>query len=228
MKFPALLAAVLALATASAPAAAAQYDLELIVFTQPQQLAGNESPPALSPQPPPLPLDLPITLLPADDYRLHGPAQAIRQDARYRLLLHAAWRQEGLEKNRAFAVPVHRLAGADAAPQLQGTVQLILSRYLHLEAHLQFDPEATIDGDAFDLGLLNRRVYQMDETRRMRSRELHYLDHPKFGLLILIMPHEVFEPDPPPDFVPAEQAPSEPETTPAPRPDGMSGVIQRY
>jgi hypothetical protein len=32
---------------------------------------------------------------------------------------------------------------------------------------------------------------QMKESRRMRSRQLHYLDNPEFGLLILITPIEV-------------------------------------
>ena len=34
-------------------------------------------------------------------------------------------------------------------------------------------------------------VYHMQESRRMRSRKLHYLDHPKRGALIQITPAEI-------------------------------------
>ena len=34
----------------------------------------------------------------------------------------------------------------------------------------------------------------MQQTRDMRSREFHYLDHPALGLVILVEPYEI--PDP--------------------------------
>jgi len=36
--------------------------------------------------------------------------------------------------------------------------------------------------------------YRMRQKRRLRSRELHYLDHPRFGLMVQIVPVEVEEP----------------------------------
>ncbi|MBU2865179.1 peptidoglycan binding protein CsiV [Reinekea forsetii] len=35
----------------------------------------------------------------------------------------------------------------------------------------------------------------MNENRRMRSKELHYFDNPKFGLIVLITPIELKQPD---------------------------------
>jgi len=37
---------------------------------------------------------------------------------------------------------------------------------------------------------VQKAVYRMQESRRMRSRELHYIDHPKIGALIKIVPVE--------------------------------------
>lgn len=66
-----------------------------------------------------------------------------------------------------------------ALPEMRGTLLLHVSRYLHVEPDLWLT-----DQDARD------RLYhvQINQSRRMRSEELHYLDHPKFGLLIQINP----------------------------------------
>jgi len=40
-----------------------------------------------------------------------------------------------------------------------------------------------------------KRTVTLQEHRRMRSRELHYLDHPLFGVLVLITPYELPEPE---------------------------------
>jgi hypothetical protein len=32
--------------------------------------------------------------------------------------------------------------------------------------------------------------YHLTESRRMRSKELHYLDHPVLGVLLLVTPYE--------------------------------------
>jgi len=66
-----------------------------------------------------------------------------------------------------------------ALPEMRGTLLLHVSRYLHVEPNLWLT-----DQDARD------RLYhvQIDQSRRMRSEELHYLDHPRFGLLIQVNP----------------------------------------
>ena len=37
---------------------------------------------------------------------------------------------------------------------------------------------------------LTRNIVQLKQKRRMRSKELHYIDHPQVGLLIKLMPYE--------------------------------------
>ncbi len=41
---------------------------------------------------------------------------------------------------------------------------------------------------------VNKRIAKMSQHRKMRSKELHYIDHPLFGLLIRITPYEPAEP----------------------------------
>ncbi|MCC1496279.1 CsiV family protein [Alcanivorax sp. 1008] len=66
-----------------------------------------------------------------------------------------------------------------AIHELQGALRFHLSRYLHIEPILWFGSD-TAEG---------QRVWvKIDQKRRMRSEELHYLDHPLFGLLVRITP----------------------------------------
>ena len=86
-------------------------------------------------------------------------------------------------------------------------VRLYRSRYLHLEADLVYHrpapPGATqVAGAAStqdELAAPVPTLFRMTTSRRMRSRELHYLDHPLFGLIVLVTPFEstpVEEPPP--------------------------------
>ena len=63
--------------------------------------------------------------------------------------------------------------------ELQGALRFHLSRYLHLEPLLWY-------GSDTESG---QRIWvKIEQNRRMRSEELHYLDHPLFGLLVRITP----------------------------------------
>lgn len=97
-------------------------------------------------------------------------------------------------------------AGAEVAliPEVDGTVLLTRSRYLHVYADLVFSlPEPVAlrranPAPVADTGERQRLLrLRLRDHRRMRSEELHYLDHPAFGLLVWITPYEVPETEPP-------------------------------
>ncbi|PCI49567.1 MAG: hypothetical protein COB51_04070 [Moraxellaceae bacterium] len=46
---------------------------------------------------------------------------------------------------------------------------------------------------AEDKQFMRTRQVQLKQSRRMKSKELHYLDHPHIGLLVKIIPHELPE-----------------------------------
>ncbi|MFN3712876.1 MAG: CsiV family protein [Alcanivoracaceae bacterium] len=134
-----------------------------------------------------------------------------------RILLHRSWRQPIRERARAFPVLVEGgnplpvtaldmdapepspLTGIDGSGafstlpalvelkedsdylqrELQGALRLHLSRFLHVEPNLWFNTTSA-DGQRFWV--------RIDQSRRMRSEELHYLDHPLFGLLVRVTP----------------------------------------
>lgn len=102
----------------------------------------------------------------------------------------------------------------DVARPLDGTLKIYLNRYYHVAADLLFNPEAIRERPNAEQqarerarrieALLSGQIdieefgeqeaaeserflgYRLTESRRISTGELHYLDHPRFGLIIRI------------------------------------------
>lgn len=145
--------------------------------------------------------DARLQTLPPEQYRLHAEAKRLGEDGNYTVLRHIGWRQPGLARDEALAVRLQGASSATAtgslpgAQLLDGTVRLVLSRYLHLEADLLYRPETAAAAESHSFFASAERaeapVYRLQESRRMRSKEVHYLDHPMFGVIALVTPYEV-------------------------------------
>ena len=116
--------------------------------------------------------------------------------------------------------------------QLYGTLRLSVSRYLHMEANLNYrmpilkeevvpvNAEQDFVGSSFLQNMvLNQpggeiqtkiqkrealQNFHLFETRRMRSKEIHYFDNPVIGIVVRVIPYDF--PKIEPDFDPASQA----------------------
>jgi hypothetical protein len=197
-------------------------------------------------------------IIPGDQYRLTDVANKLVKSSRYELLLHTAWRQPGLEQERALPVWIRggRIYGneytsidsqieflesmpkadskkADGTTyefdeqtlesielqlleqqssqrhqglyELEGKITIGLSRYLHAytdlvlrRPRLSVDPVTTNSAQdrtlaAYSADTLILNNHSLKERRRMRSKNLHYLDSPEFAMLILITPYKVPE-----------------------------------
>jgi len=74
---------------------------------------------------------------------------------------------------------------------LKGLIKIKLSRFLHIETDIQYTQHIVLqDKEIMDAAVvkIQPQVYQLMQTRKMRSKELHYLDNPKLGLLVYITP----------------------------------------
>lgn len=110
--------------------------------------------------------------------------QRIQGRAFYQVLAHLAWEQPGYAQEQAHPFPLAEFAGIQSG--LAGDVTLYLGRYLHLVFDLELEPpvsEQVLFGSRPDA---KRAEYRIVEDRKMRSGELHYIDHPKFGVLIKV------------------------------------------
>jgi hypothetical protein len=153
--------------------------------------------------------------LPSSELSLATAESILQNSSSYEVIEHVAWRQPGLGENAAKAVhiqggPEYRTSPvapqgyesstlyadapvAQSLKQLDGTVKVVLGQYLHLYTDLVLRrPVTTETLDDNQQSLRTNALYQfsIQKHRRMRSKELHYLDHPLLGILVQITPVE--------------------------------------
>ena len=114
-----------------------------------------------------------FTELSSGQFRLKPVSNTLRQGGSYQVLLHRAWRQA---PSPSAAYPVR-----SSTVGVEGSIRLTRGRYLHLDVDLLL---RNVTGS----GYMN--VHRLTEKRRMRSKELHYFDHPRFGMLAQITPYQ--------------------------------------
>jgi hypothetical protein len=194
-----------------------QYDIELLVFRNLVAGDGGEVwPPDVSDwyEETPVAETAPLNVqwLPESSYHLKAERAALNRSSRYRTLAYLAWRQPVLDRTDARALELPARPRSNAA-WVDGTVKVAVERYLHLyldlQLHLPQTAAATAASDTFADGVEPPKPeIRLTEQRRMRSKEVHYFDNPRFGVIALITPYE------PPVEVPAEVPAESPVETP--------------
>ncbi|MEJ2670094.1 MAG: CsiV family protein, partial [Gammaproteobacteria bacterium] len=174
--------------------------------------------------------------LPTDWLQTPNLRSALHNSRLYRILYEAAWRQPILADQEAKTIYLSGGKQQANYSELEGTLRLHKSRYLHLDAHLLLgryeeklmpiemgnsehigsadhtprvshnltandtmpidatntqsldsatnialtDPLSSSDGNtAMEYRVVPIEIFELKQSRRMRSGELHYLDHPK-------------------------------------------------
>ena len=151
---------------------------------------------------------------------LTAEAAALTRRAMGRILMHGAWLQPVPERGNPQPILIQSNEAIADRWRIEGTLAITLGRFLHVAAELWYQPDsgstegtrldpsaagwfsltndptrdtAVLAGIPFDLNdVVDPELpYQvLSELRRMRSGELHYLDHPSFGVLIRVTPVE--------------------------------------
>lgn len=142
---------------------------------------------------------------------LNDEYKRIKNSAEYKVLSYTAWRQTGLDKSTAFEIDTGELNNIHTSTSkntISGTFKIVLARYLHFYSDLDYQRQVdkkllktdTVEtkadsptGSETTDVLISEQSYSMQIHRRMRSKELHYIDHPLVGLLIQINPVEKTE-----------------------------------
>lgn len=199
-------ALLLILSLLSSPLMAADYQVDLLIYADRDAAQGTAGELPSEPAMPDLARALEvtddpglravgITMLPTENFALQKQWDHLLNSRRFEPIHKLSWRQRNPPTENGPAIrlafgPSHQINDVpmyfgdlpgDREPeyihQLDGTVTLLLSRYLHLDARLSW----TEPGPYGDLG-----SYHLRESRRMRSGELHHLDSPRFGLLVRV------------------------------------------
>ncbi len=136
--------------------------------------------------------------IPAEALRMSASADQLARRGGFQVLYHGGWLQPVPPRE----APEYFLlqAGARVADryQLEGVVAVTLGRYLHFQTSLSYT-EPGMGLEPMELALKpdgsstpartaveTHPVMTMAESRRMRSEEVHYLDHPKLGIIVRI------------------------------------------
>ncbi len=143
----------------------------------------------------------PYQLLPADALQLSREATALSQRRNMRVLVHQAWLQPVEDPTHAKNILISGGKQFGAHRELEGTFALGVEHFLRVDAQLWLSRfSANGSGDAQPLPnppgtftdpsttdqFVPTQTVVLQEQRRMRSGELHYFDHPKMGLLVLV------------------------------------------
>lgn len=249
------------------------YQIEMIVYSRPQQNSVELWPKNIElsyplnwqqlqrPEPPTAQdgtatpnetaIDLartPFYRLPRDARNLNAVSDRLDAQPGFNVLFHEAWRQIVVGEDRAPSILIYGGETYGEHNELEGSVNINVSRYLHIKTNLwlsQFQtnagqsrkqwpllpqqPQKRIAQQAssgqndnlfgrnsgsfsgagtdtnslgFNVSDLNAalgdflaapyvpsEIITMAQTRRMRSDELHFLDHPRMGVLVKILPY---------------------------------------
>ena len=176
---------------------------------------------------------------PAGEREFRGKAAYLQRTGRYQPLFHETWLQPMASEADNIPIVIDRSGDQQSWPELQGSVRLYLSRYLHIETNLWLNTggsyipgswamappplgpasliviEPVLEEDespvtAYSSSLFNdpagleqdppdaneprgpvspwRHAVALTEKRRMRSEEVHYLDHPMLGMVVKLTP----------------------------------------
>ena len=134
----------------------------------------------------------------------------LEKSTRYNVITHKAWRQTGLDAESAIDVyidsrenAVHLKNKPGSTTSLskpdsskRGNVKVILGRYLHVYTDMIYQKPFTFyNQNETAVSNIRFKEFSIKSHRRMRSNELHYIDHPLVGILVMVQPVEPPEPD---------------------------------
>ena len=152
------------------------------------------------------------SLLPNYDFNLNQAAERLVHSPNYQTILHAAWRQPVQAAHDAKWIHIYGGAGYDeegnvvaqdrdgsvpydqaAHWQVDGLVRFDVQRYFNTRYQLGFAAPA---GQIQDLSTTDNFAnidnpllyFKLDQFRRMKSKELNYIGHPLYGVLVYITP----------------------------------------
>ncbi len=137
---------------------------------------------------------------PSGERTLINEVKALNRQRHLRPIIHTRWRQP--VPPRSEPMPLYLSAAVnESAPltergfaKLEGFVSVTVGRYLHVAPTLWYHADTlgmqpiALPASAHAIPGTGDGYMALKESRRMRSGELHYIDHPKIGVLVRIDP----------------------------------------
>ena len=148
-----------------------------------------------------------------DTLSLMDEEKALRRRRKYDVLLHVAWVQP--ISNKTNAIPVHLYGGqlynelgqssegsqdiyfphteslfGGQAWELDGSIKISRHRLFNLKTDLMLSLPNSDASHDFEQTFNH---YYLQQSQNLKADELHYFDHPLFGMLVIVTPYEIQE-----------------------------------
>lgn len=124
-----------------------------------------------------------------EDRLLNGSYNNLQRNSNYQPLLHESWVQPAKSNQVNKGVHLGVKGNNNEEDILNGILKIQRGHYLHLIMDMEYAPGqfTSTDETAFSEPV----IYHLKEKRRLRLNEVHYLDHPTFGIIVTIKPLEI-------------------------------------
>ncbi len=157
-----------------------------------------------------------FSILPEAKNRLGGTYSAFRNSSHYRPLIHYSWQQPPLERRSAKFVKVEKLDESQSFNNeniiptdeteplfiedlfqqnkiIDGAIRIRSGFYLHVDVDLTYFAEVTeqfrvmeVANNESAISVQERIPVELKSSRKIKLNEIHYFDHPMFGLIIQV------------------------------------------
>lgn len=141
--------------------------------------------------------------------RLGGVYNVLKSSSGYRPLYHVSWQQPATERRKSRHVHIQRLDGK-ATPVstteepdfleefnlqnkiIDGSIRIRSGFYLHADVDLSYFKNIPAENkvlrsseESFSSGN-DKTVVKLKETRKIKLNEIHYFDHPMYGVILQV------------------------------------------
>jgi hypothetical protein len=150
-------------------------------------------------------------ILNASRNRLGGVYRVLKSSSEYRPLYHVSWQQEATSRRESRYVHIQKLDGESITPVantteepefleqfnmpdriIDGSIRIRSSFYLHADIDLSYFKQLPAENKVLRTseetfqGGFDKTVINLKETRKIKLNEIHYFDHPMFGVILQV------------------------------------------
>jgi len=157
---------------------------------------------------------VPYMILGKGRNRLNGVQRVFKLSSQYRPLIHLSWQQPATQRRQSRYVHLQRVDGNSSTtaaetnslndePEfidelipmnriIDGSIRIRSGFYLHADIDLSYFKDVPADNkilrtseESF-VGITDKTVIKLKETRKIKLNEIHYFDHPMFGVILQV------------------------------------------
>ncbi|GJM04940.1 MAG: hypothetical protein DHS20C09_09310 [marine bacterium B5-7] len=157
---------------------------------------------------------VPYMILNGGRNRLNGVQRIFKLSSQYRPLIHLSWQQPATQRKQSRYVHLQKLDGNSSIPVaessnlddepefiddlmtlnriIDGSIRIRSGFYLHADVDFSYFKDLPAENKVLRTseesfaGPTDKTVIKLKETRKIKLNEIHYFDHPMFGVILQV------------------------------------------